>query len=104
MWAVNIALQVLQGPAPQHPPMAMSDVMFILLLSLSLSCLWSLVSTAKDGCSLSTCHAHFYCGEACEVTGLARHRGVECEALASLRSDTDDDDLKDQTRGRAPSF
>ena len=42
------------------------------------------------------CHAHFYCGEACEVAGLARHRGVECEALALLRSDTDDDDLKDQ--------
>ena len=42
------------------------------------------------------CHAHFYCGEACEVAGLARHRGVECEALAALQSDTDDDDLKDQ--------
>lgn len=42
------------------------------------------------------CHAHFYCGAACEVAGLARHRGVECEALAALRSDTDDDDLKDQ--------
>lgn len=30
------------------------------------------------------------------MAGLARHRGVECEALALLRSDTDDDDLKDQ--------
>ena len=42
------------------------------------------------------CEAHYYCGEACEVAGLARHRGVECDALAALRSDTDDDDLKDQ--------
>ena len=42
------------------------------------------------------CEAHYYCGEACEVAGLARHRGVECDALAALRSDTEDDDLKDQ--------
>ena len=41
------------------------------------------------------CHAHFFCGEACEVAGLARHRGVECEALTAL-GEIEDDDLKDQ--------
>ena len=42
------------------------------------------------------CHAHFFCGEACEQAGLSRHRGVECEALSALGATEDDDDLKDQ--------
>ena len=41
------------------------------------------------------CHSHFFCSEACEAAGLARHRGVECEALSGL-GEADDDDLKDQ--------